>query len=123
MLDQVMALPDRTRFQILAPVVRGKKGTHKKLLSALAAEGFVRVRVNGEILDLNDNIELDKNHAHTIEVVVDRLVKKPDLQERLADSLTTCLKRSEGIAVIDIVSLPEGAAKPRWRRTVRAMAR
>ena len=109
MLDQVMALPDRTRFQILAPVVRGKKGTHKKLLSALAAEGFVRVRVNGEILDLNDNIELDKNHAHTIEVVVDRLVKKPDLQERLADSLTTCLKRSEGIAVIDIVSLPEGA--------------
>jgi excinuclease ABC subunit A len=110
MLDQVMALPDRTRFQILAPVVRGKKGTHKKLLSALAAEGFVRVRVNGEILDLNDNIELDKNHAHTIEVVVDRLVKKPDLQERLADSLTTCLKRSEGIAVIDIVSLPEGAA-------------
>jgi excinuclease ABC subunit A len=110
MLDQVMALPDRTRFQILAPVVRGKKGTHKKLLSALAAEGFVRVRVNGEIRELNDNIELDKNHAHTIEVVVDRLVKKPDLQERLADSLTTCLKRSEGIAIIDIVSLPEGAA-------------
>lgn len=109
MLDQVMALPDRTRFQILAPVVRGKKGTHKKLLSALAAEGFVRVRINGDILDLNDNIELDKNHAHTIEVVVDRLVKKPDLQERLADSLSTCLKRSEGIAIIDIVSLPEGA--------------
>jgi excinuclease ABC subunit A len=109
MLDQIMALPDRTRFQILAPVVRGKKGTHKKLLSALAAEGFVRVRVDGEILDLNDNIELDKNHAHTIEVVVDRLVKKADLQERLADSLTTCLKRSEGIAVIDIVALPEGA--------------
>jgi excinuclease ABC subunit A len=64
----------------------------------------------GKSCDLNDNIELDKNHAHTIEVVVDRLVKKPDLQERLADSLTTCLKRSEGIAVIDIVSLPEGAA-------------
>ncbi|MEO1094051.1 MAG: excinuclease ABC subunit UvrA [Cyanobacteria bacterium J06638_28] len=108
MIDRVMQLPDRTRFQILAPVVRGKKGTHKKLLSALAAEGFVRVRVDGEIRDLNDNIELDKNHAHTIEVVVDRLVKKADLQERLADSLTTCLKRSEGIAVIDI--LPERSA-------------
>ncbi|MEO1299587.1 MAG: excinuclease ABC subunit A, partial [Cyanobacteria bacterium J06636_16] len=76
MIDQVMQLPEKTRFQILAPVVRGKKGTHKKLLSALSAEGFVRVRVDGEIRDLNDNIELDKNHAHTIEVVVDRLVKK-----------------------------------------------
>lgn len=108
MIDRVMQLPDRTRFQLLAPVVRGKKGTHKKLLSALAAEGFVRVRVDGEIRDLNDNIELDKNHAHTIEVVVDRLVKKAGLQERLADSLTTCLKRSEGIAVIDI--LPERSA-------------
>ena len=104
MIDRVMELPDRTRFQILAPVVRGKKGTHKKLLSALAAEGFVRVRVNGEILDLSDNIDLDKNHAHTIEVVVDRLVKKDGLQERLADSLTTCLKRSEGIAVINLLS-------------------
>jgi excinuclease ABC subunit A len=103
MLDLVMALPDRTRFQILAPVVRGKKGTHQKLLSALAAEGFVRVRIDGEIQDLNDNIELNKNHAHTIEVVVDRLVKKEGLQERLADSLTTCLKRSGGVAIIDIV--------------------
>ncbi|MEM6517949.1 MAG: excinuclease ABC subunit UvrA [Cyanobacteria bacterium P01_D01_bin.71] len=108
MLDLVMELPDRTRFQILAPVVRGKKGTHQKLLSALAAEGFVRVRIDGEIQDLNDNIELNKNHAHTIEVVVDRLVMKAGLQERLADSLTTCLKRSEGIAVIDI--LPERQA-------------
>ena len=109
MIDQVMQLPDRTRFQILAPVVRGKKGTHKKLLSALSAEGFVRVRVDGEIRDLNDNIELDKNYAHTIEVVVDRLVQKEGLQERLADSLTTCLKRSEGIAIIDI--LPERSAE------------
>ena len=104
MIDRVMALPDRTRFQILAPVVRGKKGTHKKLLSSLAAEGFVRVRVNGDIRELTDNIELDKNHSHHIEVVVDRLVKKDDLQERLADSLATCLKRSEGIAVIEILA-------------------
>ncbi len=103
MVDQVMALPDRTRFQLLAPVVRGKKGTHQKLLSALAAEGFVRVRVNGEARELGDNIELDKNKKHDIEVVVDRLVKKDDLQERLVDSLATALKRSEGIAIIDVL--------------------
>jgi len=104
MIDLVMDLPDRTRFQVLAPVVRGKKGTHKKLLSSLAAEGFVRVRVNGDIRDLADNIELDKNHSHHIDVVVDRLVKKDNLQERLADSLATALKRADGIAVIDILA-------------------
>ncbi|WP_038017826.1 excinuclease ABC subunit UvrA [Synechococcus sp. PCC 7335] len=103
MVDQVMELPDGTRFQLLAPVVRGKKGTHQKLLSALAAEGFVRVRINGEPRELGDNIELDKNKKHDIEVVVDRLVKKDDLQERLVDSLATALKRSEGIAIIDVL--------------------
>ncbi|MBD2119365.1 excinuclease ABC subunit UvrA [Trichocoleus sp. FACHB-262] len=104
MCDRIMELPDRTRFQILAPVVRGKKGTHKKLLSSLTSEGFVRVRVNGEVRDLSDSIELEKNQAHNIEIVVDRLVKKPDLEERLVDSLTTCLRHSEGIAIIDILS-------------------
>jgi len=108
MVDQVMALPDRTRFQILAPVVRGKKGTHQKLLSALAAEGFVRVRIDGEARELGDNIELDKNKIHDIEVVVDRLVKKDGLQERLVDSLSTGLKRSEGIAIIDVLPAREG---------------
>jgi len=103
MSDRIMELPDRTRFQILAPVVRGKKGTHKKLLSSLSAEGFVRVRIDGEVRELGDAIELDKNHAHTIEIVVDRLVKKDGIEERLVDSLSTCLKHSGGIAVIDIV--------------------
>ncbi|MGB5916606.1 MAG: excinuclease ABC subunit UvrA [Phormidesmis sp.] len=103
MVDQVMTLPDKTRFQLLAPVVRGKKGAHQKLLSALAAEGFVRVRINGELRELSDNIELDKNKQHDIEVVVDRLVKKDDLQERLVDSLSTALKRSDGIAIIDVL--------------------
>ena len=112
MIDRVMALPDRTRFQLLAPVVRGKKGTHKKLLSSLASEGFVRVRVNGELRELTDNIELDKNHSHNIEVVVDRLVKKAGLQDRLADSLRTCLKRSEGIAVIDMLAEKPQTAEP-----------
>jgi len=102
MCDRILELPDRTRFQILAPVVRGKKGTHSKLLSGLASQGFVRVRVDGEVRELSDAIELDKNFTHTVEVVIDRLVKKPDIQERLVDSLSTCLKQSGGIAVIVI---------------------
>ena len=104
MCDRIMELPDRTRFQILAPVVRGKKGTHRKLLSSLASEGFVRVRADGEVRELSDTIELDKNYTHTIEIVVDRLIKKPGLQERLTDSLTTCLRHSGGIAVIDVLN-------------------
>lgn len=104
MCDRIMELPDRTRFHILAPVIRGKKGTHKKLLSSLATEGFVRVRVDGETFDLSDTIELDKNYTHNIEVVVDRLIKKPSIQERITDSLATCLKRSTGIAVIQVLN-------------------
>jgi excinuclease ABC subunit A len=103
MVDRILELPDRTRFQILAPVVRGKKGTHKKLISSLASEGFVRIRVDGEVRELSDSIELDKNHFHNIEIVVDRLVKKDGIQERLVDSLSTCLKRSEGVAMIEIM--------------------
>jgi excinuclease ABC subunit A len=108
MCDRIMALPDRTRFQVLAPVVRGKKGTHRKLLSSLASEGFVRVRVDGEVRELSDSIELEKNLAHSIEIVIDRLVKKPGLEERLVDSLATCLRHSGGIVVIDIFQ-EEGA--------------
>ena len=104
MCDRILELPERTRFQILAPVVRGKKGTHKKLLSSLASEGFVRVRVNGEVRELSDSIELDKNYTHNIEVVVDRLIIKPDLQERLTDSLSTCLRRTSGIAVVEVLN-------------------
>lgn len=104
MCDRILALPDRTRFQILAPVVRGKKGTHRKLISSLAAQGFVRIRVNGEVLELSDSIELDKNITHNIELVIDRLVKKDGIQERLVDSLTTCLKQSHGIAVIEVLN-------------------
>ncbi len=102
MCDRILELPDRTRFQILAPVVRGKKGTQRKLLSSLASQGFVRVRVDGEVRELSDSIELDKNLTHTIEVVIDRLVKKDGIQERLVDSLSTCLKQSGGIATIVI---------------------
>ncbi|PLS67786.1 MAG: excinuclease ABC subunit A, partial [Cyanobacteria bacterium M5B4] len=104
MVDQILALPEKTKFQILAPVVRGKKGTHQKLLSQLLTEGFARVRINGEVRELNDNIELDKNKKHDIEIVIDRLVLKPDINERLTDSLTTCLKRSEGIVMIEVMN-------------------
>jgi excinuclease ABC subunit A len=103
MVDQVMQLGDRTRFQILAPVVRGKKGTHRKLLSALTAEGFVRVRINGEVRELTDNIELDKNFKHNIEVVVDRLIQKEGIEERLVDSLSTALRRADGIVMVEIL--------------------
>ncbi|MGB3755922.1 MAG: excinuclease ABC subunit A, partial [Rivularia sp. (in: cyanobacteria)] len=100
MVDKIMELPDRTKFQILAPVVRGKKGTHAKLLSSLASQGFVRVRINGEVRELSDSIELNKKYTHTVEVVIDRLIKKDGIEERLVDSLSTCLKQSNGIAVI-----------------------
>ncbi|WP_320673707.1 excinuclease ABC subunit UvrA [Prochlorococcus sp. MIT 1341] len=103
MVDQIMTLPNGTRYQLLAPVVRGKKGTHAKLISGLASEGFARVRINNEVRDLGDNIELDKNHSHTIEVVVDRLIAREDIQERLTDSLSTALKRGEGLALVEIV--------------------
>jgi excinuclease ABC subunit A len=111
MCDRILALPERTRFQILAPVIRGKRGTHKKLLSSLVSEGFARVRVNGEILELSDNIDLAKTKNHDIDIVIDRLIVKPDLQERLIDSLQTCLKHSEGIVVIDFV-VAEGETAP-----------
>ena len=118
MVDQILQLPEGTRYQLLAPVVRGKKGTHVKLLSGLVAEGFARVRINGEVRELADNIELDKNHAHNIEVVVDRLVAREGVQERLTDSLRTALKRGEGLALVEVVPkadepLPEGVERER----------
>lgn len=118
MVDQILALPEGTRYQLLAPVVRGKKGTHVKLLGGLVAEGFARVRINGEVRELADNIELDKNHAHHIEVVVDRLVAREGIEERLNDSLRTALKRGDGLALVEVVpktgeELPDGVEKER----------
>ncbi len=104
MSDRIRNLPERTKFQILAPIVRGKKGTHQKVLSSLASEGFVRVRINGEIRELADRIVLDKNQHHTVEIVVDRLVNKEGIESRLSDSLTTCLRHGEGIAVISLIT-------------------
>jgi len=103
MVDQILLLPEGTRYQILSPVVRGKKGTHAKLLSGLASEGFARVRINGEVRELSDSIELDKNHTHDIEVVVDRLIAREGIQERLNDSLRTSLKRGDGLSIVEVV--------------------
>ena len=103
MVDQILLLPEGTRYQVLSPVVRGKKGTHTKLLNGLASEGFARVRINGEVRDLSDSIELDKNQIHNIEVVVDRLIAREGIQERLNDSLRTSLKRGDGLSIIEVV--------------------
>ncbi|WP_310487105.1 excinuclease ABC subunit UvrA [Chamaesiphon sp. VAR_69_metabat_338] len=104
MSDRIRDLPERTKFQILAPIVRGKKGTHQKVLSSLASEGFVRVRVDGEIRELADRIVLDKNQHHSVEIVVDRLINKEGIESRLSDSLTTCLRHGEGVAIISLIA-------------------
>lgn len=106
MVSAVVQLPEGIRFQLLAPVVRGQQGTHARLLANLVAEGFARVRINGEVRELNDNIALEKNHHHTIDVVVDRLVARPGIDERLHDSLRTCLQRGDGLAVVNVALRP-----------------
>ncbi|WP_239615913.1 excinuclease ABC subunit UvrA [Cohnella mopanensis] len=107
MVDRIMEYPERTRLQILAPVVSGRKGEHSKLLADIQKQGFVRVRVNGEIRDLSESIELEKNKKHSIEVVVDRIVVKEDVASRLADSLETGLKLSGGQILVDIIDKEE----------------
>ena len=101
-VDQVMELPEGTRFQVLAPVVRGRKGEYGKLLDELARKGFPRARVDGEVRELSEPIRLAKTYKHTIEVVVDRLVAKPDIRRRVADSIETALELAEGIASIAV---------------------
>jgi excinuclease ABC subunit A len=107
-VDQVMELPEGTRFQVLAPVVRGRKGEYEKLLGDLARKGFPRARVDGEVRDLAEPIRLPKTYKHTIEVVVDRLVAKPDIRRRVADSIETALELAEGIAAIAVQTHQDG---------------
>lgn len=99
-VDKVMEYKDRTRLQILSPMIRGKKGTHKKTLEYIQKEGYVRVRVDGENYDIGDEINLEKNKKHTIEVVVDRIVVKDGIEARLADSIESAVKLSEGLVII-----------------------
>ncbi len=103
MVDEVMRLVEGTRFQLLAPVVRGKKGRHEKILSQAKKSGFVRVIVDGQMYDLSEDISLEKNKKHTIEIVVDRLKVKEGVEKRLAESIETVLKLSEGLVVVDVI--------------------
>jgi excinuclease ABC subunit A len=107
MVDQLLAFPEGTKIQILSPVVRGRKGEYHKLLEELRQKGFVRVRVNGEVQDLADEIKLEKNKKHQIQVVVDRVIIKEGIDNRLADSLETALKLAEGVAMVDVNSQEE----------------
>ena len=102
-VDQVLALPERTKIQVLAPVVRGRKGEHQKEFEAARKGGFVRVRADGLIYDLSETIKLEKNKKHNIEIVVDRLVIKADIRSRLADSLETASGLSGGVVIVNVI--------------------
>lgn len=101
MVDHIMSLPERTRIQLLAPVVRGRKGTHAKLLDHAKRSGYVRVQIDGSLYELSEEIKLDKNIKHNIEIIVDRLVVKPGIEKRLADSIETVLDLADGLLMVD----------------------
>ncbi len=103
MVDQITALPERTRLQILAPVVRARKGEHARVLESMRREGYVRARIDGEVYDLEDAPALDKKKKHTIEIVIDRLILRPDIKTRLTDSLETALRLGDGLVVVSVI--------------------
>ena len=103
MVDQIMELPERTKIQLLAPVVRGRKGEHVKLLEQAKKSGYVRVRIDGNLYELSEEIKLEKNIKHNIEIVVDRLAVKPGIEKRLADSIETVLDLAEGLLFVDVI--------------------
>lgn len=107
MVDRLLIYPERTKMQLLAPMISGRKGTHVKLLEDLKKQGFVRVRIDGELRDLDDAIDLDKNKKHSIEVVVDRVVVKEGIAARLSDSLETALRLAEGRVLVDVMEHEE----------------
>jgi excinuclease ABC subunit A len=102
-VDQIIDLEDRAKFQILAPMVRGRKGEHEDILAQIQKEGYVRVKINGRVRDVDEDIKLDKNKKHTIEVVVDRLIMKEEITDRVADSVQTALDLGHGLVVVDII--------------------
>ena len=103
MVDKILELPEKTKFQILAPIVRGKKGRHEKVIAQAKKSGYVRVIIDGNLYELSEDIELDKNIKHSIDIVVDRLVVKEGIEKRLTDSLETALALGEGYAKVDII--------------------
>ncbi len=107
MVDQVMEMPERTKLQLLAPVVKGRKGEHAKLLEKARKSGFVRVKIDGNVYDLSEEIKLEKNNKHLIEIVVDRLIVKPGIEKRLTDSIETVLGLSDGLLVVEVIESGE----------------
>lgn len=107
MVDTIMELPEKTRIQILAPVVRGRKGEFSKLFENIKKSGFMRIRVDGETMEVSDEIKLEKNKKHHIEIIVDRIVIKPGIQSRLADSIETALAQAEGLVIVDVIGQEE----------------
>lgn len=107
MVERVLEYPEKTRLQVMAPIISGKKGSHKKSLEEIKKQGFVRVRVDGEILDINDEIELEKNKKHSIEIIIDRIVLKEGVHSRLYDSLESALRLADGYAIVDIIDEKE----------------
>ncbi|MCR5099376.1 MAG: excinuclease ABC subunit UvrA [Lachnospiraceae bacterium] len=103
MVDEILAMPEKTKFQILAPVVRGRKGTHEKLFERARKSGYVRVIVDGDLYELEEEIKLDKNKKHNVEIVIDRLAVKEGMEERVTGSLENALKLGEGMAVVDVI--------------------
>lgn len=103
MVDHILTLPERTKIQLLAPVVRGRKGEHQKLLERAKKSGYVRVQIDGNMYELSEEIKLEKNRKHNIEIVVDRLMVKPGIEQRLTDSLETAMQLAEGLAVVDVI--------------------
>src|SRR5690606_17497738 len=107
MVDRVLELPERSKLQILAPVVSGRKGTHVKILEDLQKEGYIRLRINGEMREISDDIQLDKNKKHTIEVVIDRIIVKEGIATRLSDSIEAALRLGEGKVIVDVIGSEE----------------
>lgn len=107
MVDRLMQYPERTKMQILAPIVSGRKGTHVKTLEEIKKQGYVRVRIDGELRDVSEDIVLEKNKKHSIEVVIDRIIMKEGIQSRLADSLEAALKLADGKVLVDVIGQEE----------------
>ena len=102
-VDKTMALGESTRIQVIAPVIRGKKGRHEKVLEAIKNDGYIRIRVNGELLEVTDEINLDKNKKHNIDVIIDRIIIKPGIESRMDDSIETALKLTDGLVIISVI--------------------
>ena len=103
MVDQILSMPEKTRIQVLSPVVRGRKGEHAKVLEQARKSGYVRVRIDGNQYELSEDIKLDKNIKHSIEIIIDRLSVRPGLETRLTDSLENAMKLAEGLVYVDVI--------------------